>query len=253
MATTINNKNYGWHPSLPDARDHQCLLKVFSLPSSIDLRPACPKVRDQGQLGSCTAFATGSVVQFNLMKQGLKSFETSSLFQYYNSRLLEGTIDSDSGATIRDSIKAVNLYGAVSEAVWWYNIVKFTVKPNKKVYAAAALHKALKYQAVSQNLNAIQSVLASGYTVVIGFTVYDSFESQDVANTGLVPMPNLRTESVLGGHAVVIVGYDNATQKFICRNSWSVSWGDKGYFYMPYAYLLNPNLAGDFWTIQAIV
>ena len=91
--------------------------------------------------------------------------------------------------------------------------------------------------------------MAGGYPFEFGFTVYESFESQEVAQTGVVPMPQ-QTEKVLGGHAVMAVGYDDAQQRIIVRNSWGTSWGQQGYFTMPYAYLTNHQLSSDFWTIQ---
>jgi C1A family cysteine protease len=95
----------------------------------------------------------------------------------------------------------------------------------------------------------MKACLASGYPFIFGFTVYDSFESDAVAKTGIVPMPS-KTELVLGGHAVMAVGYDDSKKWFIVRNSWGEDWGDKGYFYIPYDYLTNKNLASDFWTIK---
>jgi len=97
----------------------------------------------------------------------------------------------------------------------------------------------------------MRSVLAGSHVLVVGFTVFQSFESSDVATTGIVPMP-ARGEQVLGGHAVLCCGYDDARQVFICQNSWGANWGDKGFFYMPYQYLLNSQLAGDFWVIQTV-
>jgi C1A family cysteine protease len=245
---------YGWRPSRPDHRDHiynATLEHIASLPASADLRSQCPPVYDQGELGSCTANAIAAAIEFDRMKQGLPDFVPSRLFVYYNERAMEGTVDSDSGAAIRDGIKSVNRQGACSETEWPYDISKFTVKPSPQCYKDALLDKALKYQSVSRNLNQMKSCLASGLPFVFGFTVYESFESDEVARTGIVPMPQ-SDEQVLGGHAVIAVGYQDAQQCFIVRNSWSDQWGDNGYCYMPYDYLMHKGLASDFWVVQSV-
>jgi C1A family cysteine protease len=248
-------KRYGWKPSLPDKRDipyqpKLCLLK--SLPAVIDLRSQCPAVYDQGDLGSCTANAIGGLCEFVEMKEGKPAYVPSRLFIYYNERVLEGTVSSDAGAAISDGMKVVNKLGAPHESLWWYNTAKFATKPSKNVYADGLKHTVGAYLAVDNtNLDDMKTCLAEGYPVVGGFTVYESFESQAVATTGIVPMPG-HNEQVLGGHAVLVVGYDDTNNWFIVRNSWGSSWGASGYFYMPYAYFTNSNLADDFWTIRSI-
>lgn len=114
---------------------------------------------------------------------------------------------------------------------------------------AAAGQRAVSYSRVVQSLNQLKGALAAGFPVVLGFTVYESFEGADVAATGVVPMPGAG-EKVLGGHCVVAVGYDDSSQRFIIRNSWGAGWGQDGYATMPYPYLLSSSLASDFWTIR---
>jgi C1A family cysteine protease len=152
---------------------------------------------------------------------------------------------------IRDGIKSVNKQGACPETLWPYDINKFTEKPTKECYKEGAKHKAASYQRLLPSLNQLKGCLASGFPFVFGFTVYESFESQKVAKTGIVPMPNTR-EHVLGGHAVMAVGYNDVSQRFIVRNSWGKDWGMKGYFTMPYSYLTDSNLSDDFWTIRVV-
>lgn len=253
----IENK-YGWIPDHPDARDHEFLSDVMPvqiLPPKVDLSPQMPDtVFDQQSLGSCTANAIAMAVWFDLKKQNLGDYPPSRLFIYYNERDMEGTINSDSGAMIRDGIKSINSIGVCHESLWPYTIPQFTWKPSAEAYVDALKTHSVSYKriynAISPSL--MKLCLANGIPFVLGFTVYQSFETQAVANTGIVPMPNLQTESILGGHAVLCVGYDDSTKMFKCRNSWGANWGDHGYFYMPYEYLTNTNLADDFWAIQVM-
>jgi C1A family cysteine protease len=255
MAQNPVRHGYGWVPDLPDQRDHLYAVSLVSpqeLPSSTDLRAQCPPVYDQGQLGSCTANAIAGAVEFEQMKQQLTPFMPSRLFIYYNERAMEGTIASDSGAQIRDGIKSVAQQGVCSEDLWPYNIANFAEKPPANCYQVALQNLVKRYQRLSQSLMVMKACLASGYPFVFGFTVYESFESQQVAETGQAPMP-APSEQVLGGHAVVAVGYDDGTQRFLCRNSWGTGWGMQGYFTLPYAYLTQvPALASDFWTIRMV-
>jgi C1A family cysteine protease len=251
----FTTQRYGWIHDIPDQRDHLYAaptLTLVALPAKVDLRKHCPPVYDQGQLGSCTANGIAGAIQFDRMKQHLKpDFVPSRLFIYYNERVIEGTVDSDSGAQIRDGIKVVSKEGDCPETEWPYDIKKFTQKPSAQCFKDALKYKAVQYQRVSQKVNQMKGCLASGYPFVYGFTVYQSFESDQVAQTGIVPMP-APNEQVLGGHCVLAVGYDDSQQRFIARNSWGTSWGMHGYFTVPYAYLTDSNLSSDFWTVRLI-
>lgn len=247
------NRKYGWKRDKSDARDIAFRLAApVTLPVAVDLRPQCPAVYDQGELGSCTANSIAGAFEFGLLKQGLSDFMPSRLFIYYNERKMEGTIKQDSGAQIRDGIKSINAVGVCTEKLWPYNPAKFTNKPSPACYNAAKGNEATSYQKIDNtDLNALKQCLASGYPFVFGFTVFNSFESDAVAKTGIMPMPTKRDQPV-GGHAVMCVGYDDEKQTFIVRNSWGDSWGDGGYFHMPYAYMTDPDLANDFWTIRIV-
>jgi C1A family cysteine protease len=247
-------QRYGWVPDVPDNRDvlfSAPTAVMASLPPQVDLRGNCPGIYDQGQLGSCTANAIGAAFEFDQKKQGLADFMPSRLFIYFNERIIEGTVDSDSGAMIRDGMKTLNKLGVCPEDAWLYNIAKFRDKPSDKCYSDAAKHQALVYRSVLQDLHQLQGCMASGYPVVFGFSVYESFESQDVARTGIVPLPK-QGEKQLGGHAVLAVGYDDADQTFWVRNSWGTGWGQSGYCKMPYAYLTSSGLASDFWALYTV-
>ncbi len=248
-------QRYGWTADLPDQRDHRYAAAppvVAALPPSFDLRAQCPAVYDQGQLGSCTGNAIAAAIEFEMMKQKLQVFTPSRLFIYYNERVMEGTVNSDSGAQIRDGVKSVATLGVCPETPDWpYDIAKFSQKPTPTSFTDAAKTKAVSYQRLTQDPTQMKGCLFSGYPFVFGFSVYESFESSQVANSGHAPMPSTG-EQQIGGHAVVAVGYDDANQWFVVRNSWGSGWGMHGYFTLPYAYLLDSNLSDDFWTIRLV-
>jgi len=246
---------YGWLPDLPDHRDriYQAPLAMLGpLPATVDLRDQCPPVYNQGSLGSCTANAIAGALEFDQMKQHEPDvFVPSRLFIYYNERVIEGNVDEDAGAMIRDGIKSVAKQGAPHENLWPYVLKQFRRKPSKAAYADARRHPAVLYQRLHQEIQQLRGCLASGFPFTYGFSVYTSFESDAVTRSGHVPMPAPK-EKLLGGHAVLAVGYDHAREHFIVRNSWCADWGMDGYFTMPYAYLLDDNLSDDFWTIKIV-
>ena len=246
--------HYGWIPDLPDERDHIYAAPpqyLTALPPAADLRSQCPGMYDQGMLGSCTANAIGGAIEFDRLKQKLPDFVPSRLFIYYNERVIEGTVESDSGAQIRDGIKSVASQGVCPEPEWPYDISRFTQKPSAQAYKDAITDRAVSYQSLVQDPNQMKGCIASGYPFVFGFTVYESFESPGVAQNGHAPMPSFG-ERAIGGHAVMAVGYDDTHQWFLVRNSWGTRWGMAGYFTMPYAYLIQSGLSSDFWTIRIV-
>jgi C1A family cysteine protease len=255
VSTTKRTKKgklaYGWVPDLPDQRDflYSAVRKVpAKLPPAVDLRPLCPKVENQGDLGSCTGNALAGALEFLERKDKVSFVDFSRLFIYYNERAVEHTVNSDSGAMIRDGIKTLAKKGVCSEKKWPYIISKFSVKPAPSCYKEALTHKINSYHRIL-TLDEMRTCLAEGFPFVFGFTVYESFESQQVAKTGVVNMPK-PGEGVVGGHAVLAVGYNDSKKRFIVRNSWGEDWGMKGYFTMPYNYLADRNLSDDLWTIR---
>ena len=261
---------YGWIPDLPDHRDFVYGAPpavAAALPPQVDLRKTklLPTVYNQGRIGSCTANAIAGALQFARRKEGHSpDFTPARLFIYWNERNLEHTVPLDNGAQIRDGIKVVNKLGAVPESEWTYDDTpanptthlwpagaKPALRPPLSVFSDAKDYQAIGYQRVLRALSQFKGVLASGYPFVLGFTVYSSFESAAVAQTGKLNLP-VPTEACLGGHAVLAVGYDDPSQRFLVRNSWGSGWGQAGYFTMPYAYLLDENLSDDFWTIRVV-
>ncbi|HEX3070781.1 MAG TPA: C1 family peptidase [Thermoanaerobaculia bacterium] len=233
---------YTWKPDLPDHRDHVFAATAGALPPHVDLRPKMTPVFDQGNLGSCTGNAIAGALEY------LEHNRVSRLFIYYQERVIEHTVKSDSGAEIRDGVKACHTVGYCGEALWPYRISKFAAKPTAAAYADAAKHKISEY-ARANSMTSFKTALANGFPIAFGFSVYDSFESNAIAKNGVVPMP-AHSEKMLGGHAVLMVGYDDASQRVIVRNSWGPGWGQKGYFTMPYQYVEDRNLSDDFWVIR---
>jgi C1A family cysteine protease len=242
---------YGWIPDVPDQRDflYSAVRPVLALPSHIDLRSTCSTIEDQGNLGSCTGNALAGAIEFLERKDGIPFVDASRLFIYYNERVMEGTVKSDAGAMIRDGIKTLKNQGVCSETRWPYIISKFAMKPNAACYKEALNRQITSYHRIV-TLDDMRICLAEGFPFVFGFTVYESFESQEVARNGIVQMPQ-PSECTLGGHAVLAVGYNDEQGRFIVRNSWGIDWGQKGYFTMPYEYLASRNLADDLWTIRS--
>jgi C1A family cysteine protease len=210
-------------------------------------------VYDQGNLGSCTANAIAAAYQFDHSRQKLGAFAPSRLFIYYNERVLENSVNSDDGATIRDGMKILGNgdkgIGVCSEWRWPYIISKFAQMPNDECYRVAKRDQALQYSTVRQVPAQLKGCLADGFPIVFGFTVYSSF--MDIGSDGVMQMPQ-PYDNVEGGHAVLCVGYDDSKQSYIVRNSWGSKWGIKGYFYMPYNYMHNADLCDDFWSIRKV-
>jgi len=184
-------------------------------------------------------------------RQGLDPFAYSELYIYYQTRLSEGTEDADVGATNRDTIKTALKLGVCAESLWPYDATKVTEAPLAGCDESAIQHRAVEYRRITHNLTNMQSVLADKNTFIAGIGVYPSFEGNQVAKTGMVPMPK-RGERLLGGHSILICGYEDDKQVFICQNSWGATWGDYGFFYLPYDYLTNSRYSDDFWCIQSV-
>lgn len=236
---------YDWKPDLPDTRDQMFTVgEPIIPPMSVDLESKFPPVFNQGTLGSCSGNALAGAIGY--IHPDLLA---SRLFIYYNERSIEGTIQRDSGAFLRDGIKSMADLGVCQESTWPYMIESFENKPSDLSYIEAMKFRINSYSRILTLADMI-NCLAAGFPFVFGFTVYPEFEGPIVAATGEVPMPT-GLETSLGGHAVLAVGYDISTRTIKVRNSWGSGWGKNGYFTLPFDYISNPNLASDFWTIRA--
>jgi len=227
-----------------------------SVPSRVDLTTLSPAfspsnwpVWDQGNLGSCTAFAILSSIHYYAPE-----IKPSTLFQYYNERFEDGDINGDNGSTISQAAHCLSKYGYCSIETWPYDIIQFTVKPSPQSYEQGlqnikALAKIFEFESINYCQQTIIQCLSRNSPIVLGISVYESFESPAVAKTGQVPMP-MPNEQLLGGHAVSLVGYDLTARKWKLRNSWGPNWGDNGYFYLPFEYISEGRLASDLWTAK---
>jgi C1A family cysteine protease len=235
-------KRFGYVPDFGDPRDHAFIRAATTSQDSVDLRPRMTPIRDQGQIGSCTAFALDGAVGF------LHGFVGSPLWLYYEERLAEHTTRSDAGAQIRDGIKVLASKGYPPEKEWPYDPLHFAKAPPAAATKDAKLDLITNYQRLG-NVIDMRNCLEQGFPFVVGISVYEQFESDEAAETGEITMPG-KHDSPIGGHAVCVVGFEK-DGRFIVRNSWSDGWGLKGYFHLPHDYLASTDLASDCWTIRA--
>lgn len=241
---------YGWRRDRPDQRDFRFKPTIEVLPTQVDLRQGCPVAYDQDKLGSSTGQAISGLMHYVLRKKNPHAaVQPSALFIYYHGRVIENSINEDAGLEIRNGIKGLMQYGICPEQYCPHVISKFKKKPAKIAFNNVIPHNIDKYLRIDQVEHDLKSCLREGFPFVFGMGVYESFETEEVGRTGIVPLPNIQ-ERLLGGYAVCGVGYDDDEKKFIVRASRGSDWGIEGYFMLPYDYVLNVNLAADFWTIR---
>jgi C1A family cysteine protease len=243
------------------AKDFKPTNKICAglcLPTKVDLREPnnnspnkiMPPVYDQGSLGSCTANALCAAMQYNNI-----NIQGSRLFVYFNGRMIRNTIGEDAGAFITDGIDALKIYGVCQEEEWPYNKKKYKQRPTDACYINALAHRAIKVENIAQNLYTMKKALWSGYPIILAMEIFASFMSKKVKKSGIVSMSDVNTDLSNGGHAILVVGYDdefsidNIKGCWICRNSHGTNWGDNGYFRIPYKYLLDESLTTDLWII----
>lgn len=246
-------RRYGWKPDLPDSNRRYVSPPETLLaapPPKADVLDTLGPVLDQGELGSCTAHGIAGCVQHNRNQQKLPAMTPSRLMIYYLERELEGTVNSDSGAAISDGIQVLKRYGYCDESLWPYQVSRFRERPPQAAFEAAAPNAVFDSLSVRQTAQDLKAVIASKEPVVFGFTVFESFESDAVASGGVMPIPK-RRERRLGGHCVIIVGYDDDRAAYLCRNSWGKGWGLQGNFWMPMAYM-HSGYCSDFWVVRSV-
>lgn len=247
MKTSKFGRKYNYIPDLSDHRDKIYVPKLtVPRPSKADVYATCSPIDDQGQLGSCGLNAAMSALADLEIKAGLPLVEFSRLFAYFNTRLGMGTVLEDSGVYLRDVIKSLMSTGVCEEKYWPYLTAIYQIPPFPWCYLDAAKHMITLYQRIL-TLDDAKDSIASGFPVIFGIPVYDSFESDEVSKTGIVPMPG-PDEAQLGGHAIKMVAYDDDTQYVDFANSWGLGWGNLGYGKLPYKYF--ETMADDAWEIE---
>lgn len=248
---------FGWLPDYPDRRDipFSAVFRVpAKVPRQVDLRGGCSPVEKQGNLGSCTAQALVGALELLELNGSAGTprptfADLSRLFVYYNEREVMGTVMEDSGAMLRTGIKVLKNLGVCREKKWPYKISLFIEKPPADCYREAADHQITAYQRL-HTLNEMKVCLAMGLPFVFGFAVYEHVMTESVRKSGVIRLPR-RDERMIGGHAVMAVGYDDTEKKLLFRNSWGTEWGQEGYGSLPYDYPESRELSDDFWCIQA--
>lgn len=249
-------KSYGYYPDVPDARDKLYPVPPPSppilkqVPSSVDLSPWMPEVLDQLDLGACVWHGVPEALRYDFRKSGKPDVMPSRLQGYYDTRVMYDEVGVDSGTTIRDALKVLRGSGTGPETDWPYVTSKFAEKPPKKLYEESVPQTDFEYLRVSVTSHSLRYVLRAGFPVIIGLALFETFETQKVASTGIVPMPDLNNEGMIGGHCMLCIGYGKMPGYFTVRNSWGDDWGDKGNCYMPYEYLGNRDYGSDYWVIK---
>ncbi len=264
--TCGSNPNVGKYNLVPDEHkegEEKYVLQMDSIghPTSIDLRKAAqnafPEVFNQGDINSCTANAVSAAIYYDMVIQGWRDpFVPSRMFIYYEERDIGHTLNESKygavGATVsmKNCIKAVHRKGYCSETLWPYDVNKIYTKPSDAAYDSANMHHTYSHKWIEGDLKHLKDCLASGFPFLFGITVYESFESESTRSSGMVPMPGEK-EKKIGGHAVLAVGYDDAKQHFIFRNSYGADWGAVGYGYMPYEFVIKYGF--DFWEVKKVL
>lgn len=235
-------------------------MRSEQLPKKFSLRDTMPAIYDQGQLGACTGGGIAGVLEHAAMAQGEGPVTPSRLFIYYFERVIEGTVEEDSGAQIRTGIKVAASIGAPPEELWLYDVSRFKERPSQAAIDAAAQHEAIEYLRVVPGTagSPLRTPIFQGHPVVFGFSVPEMFESGWEPRLEFLPLP-APGEPIIGGHCCIIMGWDFSLMDFAVpvfeiRNDWGAMWGDAGYFYMDGRWLYEPSrgLSSDFWIIERV-
>ena len=222
------------------------------LPAAVDLRRHCPPVYDQLHLNSCSANALAAALRFEELKERRPRLSSPSrLFIYYNERVLAKIIDENAPVSLRDGYRTMAKCGSCPEAMWPYHVRRFRTQPTPTCYRSARRHVAIAYYRIRRAISHLRACLADRCPFVFGLAVHKSMFGRDVRRTGIVPVPT-RRDALVGGHAVLAVGYLHAKRLLIFRNSWGSGWGHHGYGYLPYEFLASSALTWDFWTMRRV-
>ena len=261
----MSRTQYNLARDTPDARD-----SIYSpnkrelrrkLPSHVDLRLRCPRVQDQGAPGTCTAHAVAAAFAFEQRVHRAKVITPSRLFIFYNERALTGQTSVKCVVRLRDALKVVSKLGVCPESMWPYNEDSrvLRLKPPKEAFEAAGSYKIAQYHRIPIGhlkpetfLRHLKHCLADGHPFLFGFMLYESFETEAVKKSGIMPIPDRKHEKLVGGHAVMAVGYNDRRKAVLGRNSWGTDWGINGHFWMPYELIRDPTYAHDFWTVRGV-
>lgn len=244
-----STKWYGMRPSIEDKRDKWFKRKALRLPRAVDLSHEAPPVMNQGMLGSCVANGITACMRTLMIRKGMPAPMLSRLQLYYDGRVVEDCVNEDTGLEVRDGVKCAQKLGVAREALWPYEVQKFKDKPTEDVYVDAERYQVLAYERVEVDAGCIRQALARGFPVLIGISLFSSFESDAVEKNGMVPLPNYEDESIVGGHLMVAYGYGQKQGRFKVLNSWGEDWGDKGFCYIPEKYVGDPKIGSDYWII----
>ena len=232
-----------------DARDFRVSMTRLNpnIPPKMNLSTVTPPIWDQGPVGLCFSHAGCRIFDTEYYKQCQKFLIPSRLFLGVMARSDEGTLRQDAGATLRGTIKAMVKYGVPPEERYPYDVTKMYQLPPDNIIALAEKYQTLKYYSIANgDINTIKAAVFNGHAVMFGASIFESFESQEVARTGIVPMPK-PGERNLGGHAMTVVGYDDEKQAFLIANSWGTTWGLRGFCWMPYAYFGSSTASPSLW------
>lgn len=230
-------------------------MTVSELPPSTNNDPSSGQwILDQGELGSCGLNSSGNLIRQAMVKSGiawLAAWLFSRLGVYYDVRAEMGTVKTDSGVENRNVMDVLRKHGYAPEELWPYDIKKFKQRPPAAYYAQCGGNLAIESLALNlTNLAELKTCLAQGFTFFFGFNVPDTFEGQDIASTGEMSLAEWKSKNIIGGHDVWCVGYDDAKESFLVANSWGTGWGANGFFWFPYAMMVNPKVTDSAWTIR---
>lgn len=220
-------------------------LKALKVLATNYIIPNISPILDQGNLGSCVANSASLIIS----TQTKKVTNLSRILLYAICRICDNTsLNQDDGTYIRTCCEVLRKYGVCQENIYPYNINLFSTLPSINALKNLNLFKNFKYYSINQDINSLKHTLVTfNKPIIFGIMIYSSFMSAKVASTGMVPLPDTSKEQLFGGHCVTMIGYDDNKLCFVCANSWGTYWGNKGLFYLPYNFVINPNLAGDFF------